>query len=148
MPKMKFRTVYTSRDEDRNGVIFESDSLCQQHFRDECDVNKIVDRYVRTGVLEHLADVPPHYGDVSEIPTDLISAYAAVDRAEAAFMDLPSGLRKELDNDPSRLGAWLSDEANRDTAVKYGLLNRVQPVPDQAENVSEKPFDSSESKVS
>lgn len=123
MPKkMKFRTVYSARDEEHKGIIFPSDSLAQQHFKQECDVNFIVDRYVKTGVMEHTSDVAPHYADVSEIPTDLASAYDAVFAAESAFMSLPSDFRKLLDNDPARLGPWLLDEKNRADAVKYGLL--------------------------
>lgn len=125
MAKMKFRTVYSAREEEHKGILFSQESLAQQHFRDECDVNMIVDRYVKTGVMEHLADVPPHYADVSEIPTDLISAYDAVYRAENAFMDLPSDLRKSLNNDPSRLGEWLSNPENKASAVKFGLLNET-----------------------
>lgn len=141
MPKIKFRTVYTARDEEHKGIVFPSDSLCQQHFRDECDVNVIVDRYVKTGELSHLAEVPPHFGDVSEVPTDLISAFAHVEAAEAAFMDLPSGLRKELGNDPSRLSEWLLNPENRNAAIQYGLLNQtVQPESTNVEpNVSSVP---------
>lgn len=128
MPKVKFRTLYTARDEEHVGIVFPSDSLAQQQFRDDCDVNRIVDRYVKTGVLEHLSDVAPQYGDVTDVPTDLMAAYDAVGRAEVAFMQLPSQLRKELDNDPSRLSAWLRNENNRETAVRYGLMNApVEP---------------------
>lgn len=127
MSKIKFRTVYTARDEEHSGIVFSSDSLAQQQFRDECDVNRIVDQYVRTGVLDHLSEVAPQYGDVTEVPTDLMAAYDAVGRAEEAFMQLPSQLRKDLNNDPSRLSAWLRDENNRETAVRYGLINAPAP---------------------
>lgn len=138
MPKLKFRTVYTARDEEHKGILFTSDSLCQQHFRDECDVNVIVDRYVKTGVMEHLVDVPPHFADVSEIPTDLASAYDAVFAAESAFMSLPSDLRKSLGNDPAQLSVWLSDEKNRAEAVKYGLLADNSFVSQERTNVEAK----------
>lgn len=121
--KIKFRTVYSARDEEHKGILFTSDSLAQQHFRDECDVNVIVDRYVKTGVIEHTAEIPPHFADVSDIPMNLFDAYNAVEAAEAAFMDLPAKLRKSLDNDPSRLSEWLSDPSNRQAAVEYGLFN-------------------------
>lgn len=138
MPNLKFRTVYSARDEEHKGIIFTSDSLCQQHFRDECNINVIVDRYVKTGVMEHLADVPPHFADVSEIPTDLASAYDAVFAAESAFMSLPSALRKSLDNDPARLDAWLHDDKNRVDAIKYGLLADNSAVSQESTNVEAK----------
>ena len=122
MQKLKCRTAYNARDEHYPGVVFVSDSLTQQHFKDECDVNKIVDRYVKTGILEHQSAIDAHYGDVSELPTDLMAAYDAVGRAEAAFADLPSDVRKSLDNDPARLQEWLANPDNRADAEKYGLL--------------------------
>lgn len=135
MQKLKCRTAFTARDEENKGIIFPSDSLVQRHFQDECDVNLIVDRYVKTGVFDHVNETPPSYGDVSEVPTDLMASYEAVFAAEQAFMNLPSGLRKSLDNDPARLGAWLQDEKNRDDAVKYGLLAPSQVVQSERTNV-------------
>ena len=123
MQKLKPRTAYNARDEKFPGLIFSDDEgMTQQHFKDECDINVIVNRYVKTGVLEHQASMEPHYADLSEIPTDLQSAYDAVFRAEAAFMDLPSEIRKSLDNDPARLSQWLSDPSNREMAIKAGLI--------------------------
>lgn len=148
MQKLKCRTAYTARDEDNEGIIFPSDSLVQRHFQDECDVNLIVDRYVKTGVMDHINETPPTYGDVSEVPTDLMSSYEAVFAAEQAFMNLPSGLRKSLDNDPSRLGAWLQDEKNYDDAVKYGLLAVSQVVQHEKTNVETNEGSKSESKSS
>lgn len=131
--KMKFRTVYSARDEEHKGIIFPSDSLAQQHFKQECDVNFIVDRYVKTGEMEHLSSVEPHFADVSDIPTDLFAAYEKVAVAEAAFMDLPSGLRKELNNDPAALSDWLMNPDNRQAAVQYGLISA--PVQQEKTNV-------------
>lgn len=125
MKKLNFRTAYSARDEENKGIVFPVDSLTQQHFKQECDVNYIVKRYVQTGELEHVSENPPHYGDVADLPKDLFSAYEAVDRAEAAFMDLPSDVRKQLDNDPANLSAWLNNPDNKSAAVRYGLLNQT-----------------------
>lgn len=123
MPKIKCRTAYSARDVVFPGLLFADDEgLTQQHFKDECDINQIVKRYVQTGVWDHESDFVPYYGDVSEVPNDLMSSFEEVARAEAAFMDLPSDVRKALDNDPSRLGAWLHDPANRDQAIRAGLI--------------------------
>lgn len=37
--------------------------LTRQSFVDECDVNKIVDTYARTGMVNHIPKVQPIYGD-------------------------------------------------------------------------------------
>lgn len=123
MLKLKCRTAYSAREEIFPGLIFaEDEGLTQQHFKAECDINTIVRNYAQTGILDHVSDQPPVYGDVSEVPLDLIASYEAVERAEAAFMSLPSEVRKSLDNDPTRLSTWISDPANRDAAIRSGLI--------------------------
>lgn len=137
MQKIKCRTAYTARDESHVGIVFTQPSLAQQHFRDESDVNYIVNRYLQTGVMENVSSNPPVYGDISTFDADfdLRRAYEAVGAAEDGFMQLPSDIRKKLDNDPSKLVLWLSDESNRADAIKYGLFNAPEPAPkpEQAE---------------
>lgn len=122
MQKLKPRTAYNARDEEHIGLVFAQDEgRTQQHFKDECDINVIVNRYVKTGVLPD-SNVEPFYADLSEVPNDLQTAYEAVFRAEAAFMQLPSDVRKSLGNDASKLSGWLLDPQNRDVAIKAGLI--------------------------
>lgn len=125
MQKLKCRTAYNARDEENVGIIFaEDEGLTQQHFKDECDVNLIIERYARTGVLEHTSDVEPFFGDVSEVPTNLADSYDRLARAEAAFMALPAEIRKSLDNNPANLESWLSEPENRFKAEEFGLLKK------------------------
>lgn len=138
MPKLKCRTAYSAREEIFPGLIFADDEgLTQQHFKAECDINTIVRNYTQTGIWEHVAVQSPVYGDVSEIPLDLISSYEAVERAEAAFMSLPSEVRKSLDNDPTKLSTWISDPANREVAIRSGLIVAPQETVVSKNDVSE-----------
>lgn len=123
MKKVNCRTAYTARDDERVSLFCPDDGMTQQHFKMECDVNEIVRRFVQTGDATLLEGSSPVYANVSEMPTDLASAYAAIYQAEDAFMRLPSEIRKSLDNDPSRLGQWLADPDNKGVAVKFGLMN-------------------------
>lgn len=135
MQKLKCRTAYTARDEDRCGLIFADDEgLTQQHFKDECDVNLILKKYMQTGVLDHQSAAEPWYGDVSDIPSDLASSYEQLARAEAAFMSLPSDIRKALDNDPSKLESWIQDENNRPLAEKFGLIMQRNVIENTSDN--------------
>lgn len=99
------------------------EGLTQQQFKNECDINLIINRYLRTGQLDHVSASEPYYADVSEIG-DYRDALSVVKKAESAFMELPALFRKELDNDPQNFLAWLSDPANQDKAVKLGFLER------------------------
>lgn len=66
-----------------------------QSFADECDVNRIVERYANgdTAVLQRLQGV---YCDVSGVPTDLTTAFETVSAARAYYETLPEAARREF----------------------------------------------------
>lgn len=105
----------------KHGVSFDPDEgRTQQNFRDECDINVIVERFGLTGELPQSLSVPQS-GDFSGV-TDYHSAMNVVAAADAAFMELPGALRARFENDPGRLLAFLNDEKNRAEAVELGLV--------------------------
>lgn len=95
-------------------------SLAQQQFKDDVDINVLLERFKVTGVMPQSV-VLPAYGDFLGI-TDYRSAQDAVLRAKHAFMDLPANLRARFDNDPQRLLEFVSDDKNRDEAIRLGLV--------------------------
>lgn len=110
--RTKERTrVYTVNDEP---------TLTQQQFKDSCDINLILDRYMKTGELPINHKVG-RYLDLSELP-DYQGALDTVMRAEAAFMDLPAKLRERFQNDPSQLLNFLNNPQNNDEAIQLGLI--------------------------
>lgn len=66
-----------------------------QSFADECDVNRIVQRYANgdTSVLQRLQGV---YSDVAGVPTDLTTAFQTVSAARAYYETLPEAARREF----------------------------------------------------
>lgn len=103
-------------------VEFNEPSMTEQHFKDECDINNIVKSYQATGVLPQ-GNREPLFGDFAEFPTDLQASQQYFDDAAARFMELPATLRREFDNDPVKLLAFLQDDRNRDRAIQLGLVN-------------------------
>ena len=98
-------------------------SQTKQCFKDECDVNRIISRYQRTGVLDHvkyMADNSMSYGDFSGF--DFRESCDRVIRAEDMFNSLPSSLRFEFQNDPAKFLDFVSDEKNVPVMRKMGLL--------------------------
>lgn len=94
-------------------------SRTDQSYKKAVDINNIIAKFQKTGVLpENSMGV---YGDFSSIPT-LEEAHEAIIKATEQFYALPAGVRKEMDNDPSKLELWLSNEANYDKALSYGLV--------------------------
>lgn len=128
---MKFFTRYDNLPP-KTGIEFNEPSMTEQHFKDECDINNIVKRYQETGVLPQ-GNREPLFGDFSAFPSDLMESQRYFDEAQARFMQLDSGLRKEFDNNPAKLLAFLQDERNYDKAVELGLIARKSEVTQQVD---------------
>lgn len=118
-----FDAVGNSADE---GLKCEDPSLAVQSAKDDCDINNIVKKYLRTGELPEMRQAV--YADVSELG-DLRDATERVLAAEEAFMQLPAEVRRYFDNDPVRLVEFSQDPANLEKAVELGLAVRREPSP-------------------
>lgn len=96
------------------------ESLAKQSFKEECDINTIVRRFGLTGQLP-VGVRMPEYGDFTSV-SDFQSALQAVADAESAFMSMPAAVRERFGNDAGAFVEFCSDEANRDEAVRLGLV--------------------------
>lgn len=97
-------------------------SRTKQAFRDECDVNQILAKWQKTGLITHVVSQPPKFGDFEIVP-DYQASLNAILAADSAFMALPSSVRDRFSNDPAQLFAFLQDSANKDEAIKLGLID-------------------------
>lgn len=52
-----------------------ADGRTHQSFKDECDINNIIEMHTRTGVVQHLNNRQPQYGDCPD--SDLFQAAVA-----------------------------------------------------------------------
>ena len=102
-------------------------SLTQQAFVKDCDINGIMARYEKTGLLNHVAKYQGHYGDFSG-PTDYHTAMNMVIAAREMFETLPSGLRKQFANDAGAFLQWANDPENEAAMREMGLLPQ-SPLP-------------------
>jgi len=125
MPNGKTRT--------RVSFKFEQPSKTDQSFKEDCDVNIIMDRFMKTGQISHLAKKQASYQDVSEIP-NLLDAHISIKEAKEAFMALPARIRKKLHNDPLNLEEYLLNEENHEEAAHYGLLKLDKPLQKKTKN--------------
>lgn len=104
------------------------ESKTQQHFANDCNINKIMDKYNKTGVLDNLNPNKPLFGDFSEV-VDYQAALNGVLQAQAAFADLPAKIRDKFGNDYTGLLEFVADEKNRDEAIALGLIEKpAEPV--------------------
>lgn len=103
---------------DKNGNIV---YLTEQHHRDQCDVNKIIEKYDKTGLISHINKVEAKFGDMTGM--DFKEAMDKVTGMTSMFNDLPSNIRKRFGNSPEQLLQFMSDSKNRDEAIKLGLID-------------------------
>lgn len=119
--RLIFPTRYTAHKREKVKVEFPvTEGRTQQDAVDECDINVIMRRYVKTGVL------PPgmglgQYGDFSTAE-DYLDAQNTIIQARAQFESLPSHVRERFSNSPVAMLAFLGDRKNIDEARKLGLL--------------------------
>lgn len=118
---IKIRSIYSERKPHEYAFKTEGESMTQQQFQAECDINNIMVKYRKTGLLTHVNKVQGNYGDFESVE-DYQTMLGKVMHAEATFMDLPSEIRAKFGNDPAQLIGYLTDEKNYDEAVSYGLI--------------------------
>lgn len=100
-------------------------SLAQQSFKDDADINVMLEKFKVTGVMPQ-GVVMPTYGDFTGV-SDYRSAVHAIRVASNAFMDMPANIRARFDNDPQKFLEFCADDANREEAARLGLVPK--PVP-------------------
>lgn len=122
---VKSRYDYEAQAIDAPGVSFNPKqnkndrSLTNQADMDSADVNKIMARFEKTGLLPGL-DRQPIFADVSDVQ-DYHSSLSAVRRAEQYLALQPPSIRNRFQNDPAALIDFLKDDKNNEEAVKLGL---------------------------
>lgn len=111
-------------------VYFDPDeNQAKQSFKDECDINKIMARFQKTGILDHYTKHAPQYMDIPAI--DYHEALNIIATAESMFEELPSEARKKFDNDPEKFLEFVQNPANAEQLADLGLANRI---PEAAES--------------
>lgn len=117
----------------------------QQHMKDHCDINNILRKYDRDGILTHVNRTQAMYGDYTQI-NEYQHALDLVLQAQAMFDELPSHLRKRFGNDPGAYAEFVTDPRNLDEMIKLGLAEPVEnasaaPITPSAESEATRPSD-------
>lgn len=94
-------------------------SLTKQSFKDECNINKIMDRFQRSGAIDHYTTRSHEYGDTSA--PDYLEANLIIANANTMFEELPSSIRAKFENDPAKFLEFVQDDKNAQEMVSLGL---------------------------
>jgi len=136
-----FRTAYnydTDAASNASGLVCEEPTRAQQHHKDECDINVILERFGKTGHLPVNA-ISGTYGDFSGVH-DYHTAINTLIAAEGEFAALPAHLRQRFANDPANLIQFLDNPDNQAEAEKLGLVNISSTANNQPALAAEKQF--------
>ncbi len=88
------------------------DGRTKQSFKDETDINKLMQRAQKTGTISHLNKNEAHYGDFSGF--DFFEAQLKLTAGRQMFDELPSEVRREFDQSPAEFFEFVNDPKNAD----------------------------------
>ncbi|WNK14584.1 MAG: internal scaffolding protein [Microvirus sp.] len=130
MQPTRFRTAFNYNTDEASLASSLScppgSSLTHVEFQQETDINYIAQQFGLTGLLPN-AFPSLNYADFSEV-YDYKTALDSIHNAHDQFMALPSAIRSRFNNNPQELLVFLEDTANREEAVKLGLVNPSPPL--------------------
>lgn len=104
-------------------LINDLPSKTKQSFKDQLDINKIVAKSRKNGVLPEMIKANPRYGDFSNVP-DYLAAQIVVQHANEQFDALSAQTRERFRNDPALFLEFVGDPQNLDEMIKLGLAKR------------------------
>lgn len=113
-----------------SATVNDGESLTQQQYAEQVDVNTLVRRFGVSGVLPVARDAPK-FGDFPIM--DLHVAMNVVTSTREAFDRLPATVRSRFQNDPRVLWEWMQDPENDAEAVRLGLFTAKPEAPAEQE---------------
>lgn len=109
---MQFNSGYSDRVEVL--LICEDETRTKQDQADACNINNIMKKYQKTGLIDHVSKYHAHYGDASRVSYE--EAFNTTLRTNEVFSELPSTVRAKYDNDPA---IWLGAIEGAETPEQF-----------------------------
>ena len=112
-----FRTAYSPHF--RVTLTCEDPTRTKQSMAQECEINFIMAKFQKTGVINHLSKHQGQYQDFE--PIEFQEAMNIVTTAESMFAELPSSIRAEFGNDAGHFLAFANNPDNAEELKELGL---------------------------
>lgn len=114
------KTPRRTHEVPRVQIAFPDEGQTRQSFKDECDINRIVDTYARTGMVNHIPRLQPQWGenpDVNLFEAACIQAEIRSSEEESVLNPSPEPLRgSESDETAEPAGTLEGEEPEPATA--------------------------------
>lgn len=131
---MAIRSRFSARHKDALSFVGDRGKT-KQSMKDECDINNIMARYIKTGTVAHMNRYSGEYGFAPVL--EYRDAIEMVRKAQDMFADLPAIVRKRFENDPGKFMEFVQDERNIDEMREMGLARKLEtPSPVRVEVVN------------
>lgn len=132
VPFLRSEHNYDTRAASRETALFCKDpSRAKQSMLAETDINEIMRRFGKTGVLPQSVRIPT-YDDFTGV-NDYQTALNAMIAADDSFMQMPADVRKRFHNDPAEFVEFCSNPDNLSEMRKLGLaVPEIEPSGDTA----------------
>lgn len=108
-------------------------SRTKSEFAEECNINNIVNRGLKSGILPS-GSRKPLFGDYSEV-NDYVHIQRTIVEAEQNFMQLDAETRAFFKNNVANLLDFIDNPENAEKAAEMGLIE----APEQATEVQPEP---------
>lgn len=118
--------ITKKRESKRTHPILSDKQLTDQSHKGMVDINSIMEKYRKTGMLPQFREKIPLFIDNTGIAS-VEEAHALVREANYLFEQIPSQVRKMMDNNPANLVDFVLNPENKEICLKYGLLE-AKPV--------------------
>lgn len=120
----------TGRIDRKTGEFVVDAGRTKQSMAEECDINKILKRYIKTGTVAHVSKHAGEYGFAPALSFQ--NAMEMIRKGDEMFASLPAKVRKRFNNKPAEFLMFVQDEKNKDAMRELGLLKPiVDPVTGQ-----------------
>jgi len=104
----------------RHQIAFTGKGRTKQSMKDECDINKIMAKYQRTGLIAHAQQHGGEYGFADS--ATFHEAMNVVSKANSMFAELPSTVRERFNGDPAQFLDFVQNPANENEMRSLGIL--------------------------
>ncbi|QXP44343.1 MAG: internal scaffolding protein [Arizlama microvirus] len=131
MSTKKLRTNYGARVRVYSDTV--GPSATKISHKDECDINSIMRRYEKTGILPDLIKAQPEYGDFAQMAS-FQEAQNIVVLANEQFAALSAHVRERFGNSPAKFLEFAQNPRNQEEMVSLGLATRKSTADNVAQN--------------
>jgi len=115
-----FTSAYSKKR--KSPISFGKKSRTKQAHAEQADINYIMAKYRKTGLLEHSRKHSNNYGFATS--DDFHTSMNIITQANEMFQDLPSDIRANFYNDPAQFLDFVSDSENAEEMAAMGLLTQ------------------------